>query len=292
MKTHYVSSDKTVRKRVVKHGKIINKPTEGSICHLNIENIDITPSNYKLDFLTSSNSEILNGNSNIVVTIDETNCEIDRQIERAIKWMGENEIAIITINLPSSHADNNKDEIKITFKATLTKHERIKYIWEWTPEEKYSTSLRYKQMAVKLINDNRIKDAFYRFSKAVKLLITLEPIDDLELDETLFNNINKLRTNLYNNMAMCQLKYNNYDYAIDLCTKVLLRDGNNVKAMYRRGCAYGNLKNIERALNDFQKAVHVEPTNMAAWEKMKIYSELWQLANKRSDDMLKKMFCL
>uniref|UniRef100_A0A6V7KV69 BDBT FKBP like N-terminal domain-containing protein n=1 Tax=Bracon brevicornis TaxID=1563983 RepID=A0A6V7KV69_9HYME len=288
MKTFYENPDGTVRKEVLTHGKIVNKPMEGSICYLTIKNLEVVPPN-SLDVMTL-NSGILIGRSEVCFTVDETLSEVDQQIEKAIRWMGEGEVAAISINLPSLPR-NEEFHVTIKFIATLTKIIPFKPMWEWTPEEKYERSLRYKEIAVCLINAGRIKDAFHRFSKACKIIISMEPIDpDLELPEELLKKIQVLRTSLYNNMAMCQLKYDNYEHAIDLCTKVLQRDENNVKALYRRGCAYGGLKNLEKAVADFQRAVEIEPNNTAAKEKLRIYGEKWRIMKKESNDMVKRMF--
>ncbi|XP_015113464.1 70 kDa peptidyl-prolyl isomerase-like, partial [Diachasma alloeum] len=228
--------------------------------------------------------EILSSKPHVIT--DKALSEIDNKIERAIKRMGEHEVALITISLPSPN-----DSITIKFKATLTKHIPTKPIWLWTPEEKYQTALKYKNMAVSLVRDNRLKDAFYRFSKACKIIISMEPIEpDLELSEEMNKKIRELRTSLYNNMAMCQLKYNNYEHAIELCTKVLQRDENNVKALYRRGCSYGGTRNNEKAIEDLQRAIELEPNNTAVREKLRIYSEKWRLAKIEADDMVKRMF--
>ncbi|XP_008560575.1 peptidyl-prolyl cis-trans isomerase FKBP4 [Microplitis demolitor] len=282
MKLHYLSSDNVVEKIVTTPGNILNKPTEKSICQLKIS--DIKPGSLDPGEL---NSRLLHPGE-IALVIGEADSEVDRQIERAIKWMGEGESAVVNMKLHSEKSESPALEISLTL--SLIKHEPFKPIWDWTPSEKYLTASEYKERALKLMQENRIKDAFIRFSKAVSLLITLEPINDLELPEDLLRDISNLRSNLYNNMAMCQLKYDNYEHVISLCTKVLARDKNNVRAMYRRGCAFGSMKNIENALNDFQKAAHIEPANTLVWKKMITYSKLWEEAAKKSDDLLKRMF--
>ncbi|XP_057334008.1 peptidyl-prolyl cis-trans isomerase FKBP4-like [Microplitis mediator] len=282
MKLNYLSSDNVVEKIVTKSGSILNKPTEKSICQLKIS--DITPGSLGPD---EFNSRLLH-TGDITLVIGEADSEVDRQIERALKWMGEGESAVVNIKLPSDESES--PALKISLTLSLIKHEPFKPIWDWTPSEKYLTASEYKERALKLMQENRVKDAFIRFSKAVSLIITLEPINDLELPEDLLRDINNLRTSLYNNMAMCQLKYDNYEHVISLCTKVLARDKNNVRAMYRRGCAFGSMKNIENALSDFQKAAHIEPANALVWKKMIAYSKLWEEAAKKSDDLLKRMF--
>lgn len=276
MKTNYISSDKIVEKQVLTHGSIINKPEEKSICHLKISEIKI-PEHLNVEL----NSNLLEPGEKILV-IGEADSEVDRQIERAVRWMGEGETSLVRINLPCPLA--------VELKITLANHEEYKPIWDWTPEEKFEVAAQYKERGLKLMQENRVKDAFVRFSKAVSLIITLEPITDLQLPLELERKIDKLRTSLYNNMALCQLKHENFEHAISLCSKVLARDKNNVRAMYRRGCAFAGVKNIESALFDFQRAAHIEPNNGLVWKKMVAYSKLWEEATKKSDNLLKKMF--
>ncbi|XP_044588346.1 peptidyl-prolyl cis-trans isomerase FKBP4-like [Cotesia glomerata] len=276
MKTNYISSDKIVEKEVLTHGSITNKPEEKSICHLKISDIKI-PEHLNVEL----NSSLLEPGEKILV-IGKADSEVDRQIERAVRWMGEGETSLVRINLPCPLA--------VELKITLVNHEKFKPIWDWTPEEKFIVAAQYKERGLKLMQENRVKDAFVCFSKAVSLIITLEPISDLQLPLELERKIDRLRTSLYNNMAMCQLKHENFEHAISLCSKVLARDKNNVRAMYRRGCAFAGVKNIESALFDFQRAAHIEPSNGLVWKKMVTYSKLWEEATKKSDNLLKKMF--
>ncbi|XP_044006297.1 peptidyl-prolyl cis-trans isomerase FKBP4-like [Aphidius gifuensis] len=288
MKTNYCSSDKSVEKTVIKHGKISNKPQDGSICSLLIEDVQTIPQDIDLQ---QYHSEILTGNSTVQLTIDESSSQLDRQIERAIKWMGDNEVALVKIVLPAlSDQEECPKNNQLKFKITLIDHKPVKPIWDWTPQEKFDKALERKETGVELVNKSRTKDAFYKFSKAVKIIISMEPIKDLNLDDNLNNKINDLRVSLYNNMAMCQLKYNNYDHTIELCNKVLMRDKNNVKALYRRGCAYGAITNVEKALDDFKYAHHIEPQNNAVKSQLLIYQEKWKKAEKETKDIIRKMF--
>ncbi|XP_011305183.1 70 kDa peptidyl-prolyl isomerase-like [Fopius arisanus] len=288
VKTDYSTSDGTIKKHVITHGALEAKPMDGSVCHLHIEDIQILPPN-SLD-LSTLNSEILSSKPDIIITINETLSQFDNQLEVAIRWMGEKEVARISIRLPAPDESSN-DSITIEFTATLTSHIPCKPIWTWSPKEKYNLAMKYKSMGVDLVRENRFKDAFHRFSKSTKLLISMEPMEpDVERPEELIMKIQELKTSLYNNMAMCQVKYNNQEHAIELCTKVLQRDEYNVKALYRRGCAYGALRDNEKAIEDLQRAAELEPDNTAVKEKLKIYREKFRLAKIQSDLMVKRMF--
>lgn len=280
------SADKVVKKLVIQAAAFSRKPTERAICHLIIENISVNNEPVK-NLQERFQSEILDGSIEKVIVIGDANAEIDKQIERAIQMMMISEKSRITVLMPGEIIE---EPISVQFEATLTKFEPFKPIWEWTPREKYDIAFKYKEAGVQLFKEDRCVDAFHKFSKACKLLITLEPIFDLELEQTLEDNINSLRLVLYNNMAGCQLNRKNYEHTISLCTKVLQKDGNNVKALYRRGIAHGNLKDIEKAAADLKQAVSLEPHNRAAKEQYQIYNAKVQEANQRFNNMVKKMF--
>lgn len=91
-------------------------------------------------------------------------------------------------------------------------------------------------------------------------------------------------------MAGCQLTRKNYEHTISLCTKVLDKENNNVKALYRRGVAYGSLRDLEHAVADLEAAVTLEPHNHVAKEQFVIYNTKLQEANQKFEDMLRRMF--
>ncbi|XP_017878230.1 70 kDa peptidyl-prolyl isomerase-like [Ceratina calcarata] len=280
------SADKVVRKDIIKPGIFSKTATECARCNIIIENIEVDNRSTQ-DKNEKLNSNVLDGLNEKSLIIGEADNEIDRQIERALQMMLVLEKSLITIRVPSEDIDKHSI---IKAQITMNHIEPHKPIWEWTPEEKYQIASRYKETGVQLFKEQRWVDAFYRFSKACKILITLEPIADLELDKKLENDINNLRLQLYNNMAGCHLKRKNYEYTVSLCTKVLDKEINNVKALYRRGVAYGNLKNIERAFLDLRNAFNLEPHNPTIKQQYLIYDAKCQEANKKCDDMIRRMF--
>ncbi|XP_078041901.1 tetratricopeptide repeat protein 9C [Augochlora pura] len=281
----WVSADKKVTTNVIVPARYSKKATECASCELIIENIQVTNAPIE-DLKEKYNSVILDGIIKKSLVIGEANCDIDRLIERAIQIMNICEKREVILNV----TENADKTLVIKFEMTLTNMLPYKPIWEWTPETKYSIALKYKETGVNLFKEHRWVDAFHKFSKACKILITLEPIADLELEKSLENDINSLRLVLYNNMAGCQLKRENYEYTISLCTKILSKESNNVKALYRRGVAYGCLNNVENAVADLKIAISLEPSNRAAKEQFLIYDAKLQEANQRFQDMVKRMF--
>lgn len=288
MLRHWESTDKSIKKKVLKPGVFTKKPTECSTCNVLVENINVSgPSEHALK--EKYHTDILDGEREKVLVIGESSAEIDRKIERAIQVMNTFEKSLVTVTmLPQS--DDKNEAVSITFEITLTKYERHKPIWEWSPEEKYRIALKYKEMGVELYKSSRFVDAFHKFSRACKILITLEPIPDLELDKQLELDINSLRLTLYNNMAKCQLNQKNFGHTVALCTKVLNKDKNNVKALYRRGIAYGSMKDIEKAVADLKVALTLEPTNHTVKEQFHIYNTRLREATQKRNNMVRKMF--
>ena len=282
------SADKLVSKEVLRMESFSKKPTERAVCRVQITNVSVTRIAIE-DLKKELHSDLLDGSSEKILTLGNSCTELDREIERAIKTMFLKERSLITIRLPSV-AEIGTEDVLVKFEMTLQSFEPFKPIWDWDPNEKYEISLDYKETGVRLFKSARYTHAFFMFAKACKILITLEPIKELELEKSLLNKIGDLRIVLYNNMAECHLNRKNYEHAISLCCKVLERDENNVKALYRRGIAYGNLKNVEKALEDFKKVLSIEPRNSLAREKFNLYNEQWQVANERYQQIVKRMF--
>lgn len=283
------SADKIVTKEILTKKDFTDKPTERALCELKIDNIDETY--LKIDeLILKYPSDIIYGASEKEWILGDACTELDRQIERAISTMFINETSLITVRI-NSEKNATIDEIQnIKFQLTLIKFLPFKPIWQWTPEEKYEIALKYKERGIQIFQKTHYVDAFHKFSKACKILITLEPIIDLKLNANLLKDIENLRTLLYNNMAECHVHRKNYEHVITLCNKVLDRDVNNVKALYRRGIAYGNLQNYENSVDDLKKVLSLEPNNSLVKAKFNFYKQQSQIVNKKYEDIVKRMF--
>ncbi|XP_078262383.1 tetratricopeptide repeat protein 9A [Rhinoraja longicauda] len=67
----------------------------------------------------------------------------------------------------------------------------------------------------------------------------------------------------YNSLAACLLQAElvNYERVKEYCLKVLKKEGDNFKALYRSGVAYYHLGNYDKALHYLKEAKNREPTD-------------------------------
>lgn len=95
---------------------------------------------------------------------------------------------------------------------------------------------------------------------------------------------------LYNNLAHCQLHYNQYDAALELCDRALKYDPDNVKALYRRSLAYNGLNLLEEAWTDIQQVLKLHPSDKMAQQKANLLRPKIGAIKKNYENVIKKMF--
>jgi ankyrin repeat protein len=75
------------------------------------------------------------------------------------------------------------------------------------------------------------------------------------------------------NASQCAINLGNFDEAISLSTEAILKDPNNVKALYRRAISREALDKLKDALDDLESAAALDPNNKAvtnAIDKLRI----------------------
>ena len=71
-------------------------------------------------------------------------------------------------------------------------------------------------------------------------------------------------TPLYGNLAAVASSMKDWPSCVEQCDKVLKKDSNNVKALYRKGVALGKTKEFDDAISCLKKAVALDATNVAS----------------------------
>ncbi|GFS06349.1 peptidylprolyl isomerase [Elysia marginata] len=118
--------------------------------------------------------------------------------------------------------------------------------------------------------------AITSYGKATKLLDNSEL--NAGLDEASRASLSDTWVKCYNNMAACQLKIDALDAAIRSCEKVIATQGDNVKALFRLGKAYGAKGNIDLAISYLRKAIKLDP------ESKMLHQEMLKLSRRKTKE--------
>jgi len=92
------------------------------------------------------------------------------------------------------------------------------------------------------------------------------------------------------NRAMCHLKMNHNEDAIESCDEALKLDANNEKGLFRRGTAHMNMRNYELAVTDFKATIRVDPANKMARNNLSSVQNTLREMKEREKQTYKGMF--
>lgn len=101
--------------------------------------------------------------------------------------------------------------------------------------------------------------------------------------------IEAIKLVLYLNLAMSQIKIQEYGDAILSCHKALDIETKNVKALFRRGQAYMLDAQFEKAKNDFKEALQYDPKNKQIRDEMVKLKKLEQDFKQKQKNMYATM---
>ncbi|KAH7818657.1 putative Serine/threonine-protein phosphatase 5 [Monocercomonoides exilis] len=73
---------------------------------------------------------------------------------------------------------------------------------------------------------------------------------------------------LYSNRSLCNIRLENYGYAVQDATLAIKTDPTFQKGYYRRGCAYLQLKQFNEAIADLKKQAELTPNNLEVRTKL------------------------
>ena len=171
-------------------------------------------------------------------------------------------------------------------KIRLVSFERATDSWKLGPEEKFDIATRYKTKGNELYRANKIGLAGSQYSKAIRMLITIGPVESPELTA----HILELRIASLSNLATCRMKANQFHLAAECCSKVLKDDPEHVKCLFRRGQAHMELNDFDLAKSDLLKAKKLDPTNPSIDSTLKKLQTKIEAKNTYYHNALKKMF--
>ncbi|XP_068595191.1 peptidyl-prolyl cis-trans isomerase FKBP4 [Brachionichthys hirsutus] len=186
-------------------------------------------------------------------------------VEKAIMAMeqGEEALFIIKPKYGFGSTGNAKYDIPggatLQYKIKLTAFEKAKESWEMNTGEKLDQSSIVKEKGTQYFKEGKYKQASVQYKRIVSWLE-----HESGLSEEDDKKAKGLRLAALLNLAMCFLKLQEPNQALENCDKALELDESSEKALFRRGEALFAMKEFDRARDDFQRVTQLYPNNRAA----------------------------
>ncbi|XP_029441755.1 FK506-binding protein-like [Rhinatrema bivittatum] len=264
----WVSPDGTFMKTVLVQGTGVEKPKEGSLCHvhLDLEAGGAPAGEGAFRCATGEWTEL---------TLGEGDVPWDAVLDQCLETMLDGEVCRVRA-CPTRYSPG------CAFTLGLAGFTPGRDSWEMTFEEKWSLALRDKERGTQSFRQGNAWGAARRYGRALRLLVSVATAVPPEVGEE----YGRTKMALHANLAACQLRLGQHENAAHNCDKALEREPCAVKALYRRAVAHAALNELEKAGVDLQEVLRLEPGNAAARRELR---RLAEKARERDTEMAKKM---
>ncbi|CAF3134760.1 unnamed protein product [Rotaria socialis] len=281
MTVYNLPDDITFTKTIITPGHGLYAPNEGSNCKVIIK---FSPTDYVLN--ENKYNDLLPLNEEINIHLGFYSTVISNYVHKCLVTMKQNELSQLDFDY-SSHTDENQT-IKIVIH--LISFERFPEIYSMSIDNLYNFALKHKENANKFFQHKNYCQAFKLYHRS--LCYVLNFINEQPIDEhnEILENFNQLILSIYSNISACQLIYGNNINVIANCSSALEINPKYVKALYRRGCAYANLKDYELALKDIELANKIQPHDEKIENLFKTTKQRLEEYNKTLGNSLKHLF--
>lgn len=138
--------------------------------------------------------------------------------------------------------------------------EKVKEKWEFEYHERVEKARILKDQGNELVKVGKVAEARKECYAEGLSWIEDDPLDEEDINETA-KELRQLKLQLYSNLAMCDLKAQDWSQAIHNCNEALKIDPNNIKVLFRRASARLSYGLLDDALRDVTKGLEVEPSN-------------------------------
>lgn len=264
--------DRSVLKKIVTDGEDGERPTEGALAKASLRYF-LPDSSSKLimppavtDALFEEIVQFKVGDGNVVDGVD-----------RAVRSMKVQEVALVVLrpsqafgtapNLLSEplSASSVSRSSTILVEIQLLKLEKAKNLRDMTFEEKLGEMRRLKARGNELFKDERYNTAKKLYDRAVALF----RLSNAEMPTDMKAMVDDVLVDCHLNLAACLSRMGDARKAVPHCSKALEMQPANVKALYRLGCAYLELGDLENASDSLRHALDLNPNNSAVVRKLR-----------------------
>eukprot|EP00897_Mesotaenium_endlicherianum_P005560 jgi/Mesen1/5031/ME000025S04430 len=277
-----VTSDGKVLKKTLTPGTGYEKPNDGAVVKVRYTG--------KLPDGTIFEKQGYEGQEFEFVTDEE---QVVEGLEKAVLKMKKGEVASVTVSPQYGFGD--KEEKKdlavvppgstLEYEVELVDFVKDKESWDMSDQEKVDAAAKRKEEGNALFKAGKYVRAVNKYSKGLKLIEY-----DSQFDPEPRKQARALQMSYYLNEAACRLKLKEYNQAITSLCKVLERETQNVKALFRRAQAYIGTQDYDLAEWDLKKALEVDPNNREVKAEYRVLKQKIAEQNKKEAKLFGNMF--
>ncbi|OQV23080.1 putative Peptidyl-prolyl cis-trans isomerase FKBP62 [Hypsibius exemplaris] len=274
-----LASDKTFKKRLINRGTGLSCPRDGSVCKIRIQALGETFPETLLSRSINLGNKLKEFQE---IVIGENDTELDHMLDKILEHMRLRETSDFRFQINRHERISLAREkevpefLTMEIRIELLSFTEVPEVWELNPAQLVDAGQHHKDKGVEWFNSGNYVYALRRFTKAVRCLIVIdkEMLEKLAKENAdaavLFREYCTLLANVYTNIAAVQLKVPNYVSVIDICTKALAYQSNNVKALYRRGVAYARSGQNHLARTDLEDALKLAPHDPVVQNELRL----------------------
>lgn len=171
--------DREIRKQIHTQGDYSLVPYEDSRCKLELTNFNFGDESFTYKKIDPHSRIFADGFDGIIL-IGDADSYLDKDIELIVQQMCCGETSKIFLIYKDSEG-NVAIELNFNIKLVEITEEQLVSDWGW--ERLLEASIHHKERGVELVKGKRTADAFRRFSKSLKFLIAIEPVDPKVVDD-------------------------------------------------------------------------------------------------------------
>ncbi|CAJ0951163.1 unnamed protein product [Ranitomeya imitator] len=248
--------DGTFTKTILQPGSGVDKPKEGARCTIFLE-APGDPTTIDAGYPAGCRVQI---------ELGEGDSSRDSLIDQCLETMVPGEVCRV------DHVQGSQ------FVLRLESFEDGKEAWELDVSEKIKRAVRDREAGGKAYRDGNFEGAERRYTRALRLLVCTP--GDAEEEKVA----------LLSNLAACDLKKGRLREAEVRCTRVLDKDPDHLKALYRRGMARAGMSDWMGARADLEKVMKLDPENKEARREIIKVREKQKSEQAQISKALGKMF--
>ncbi|CAF1332703.1 unnamed protein product, partial [Rotaria sordida] len=173
----------------------------------------------------------------------------------------------------------------VEYDLTMIRVERAKDTKPQTDEDKLAESEILKERGDALLKGGHYEVAITKYKKIYEYLVSAIFNHDGDRDRCKY-----LKIASQSNLALCYMKMGNYDDAKRVCNRALDFDDQNEKCIYRRGQCHLAMRFYDRAIQDFETVLKINPSNVAAKQQIDICQQEIKAHEVKEKELYKTIF--